>query len=487
MGIIRNQSINNSINIYVGIIIGAINTILIFPYVFESNPEYWGLIQILISYSVIFSTFSHFGSPNILLRYFPKISNKTNLISFTFLLCLIGFLFFLFLFLFFQNSFLKFIDATQLLNDNFYLIGFLVFSISFYDLFSSISRSYLDSTTPVFLNEVFVRVCVFLLLILYNYDFILFDHFLYLFISIYIVKFLLFIYIQLKNNRLTFSLQFSKLDIKELLVYGFYVLTAGGSSILVSRFDLLMIEYYIDLKHVAFYTLAFFMGSVIRVPERSISFIASPLVAKSFEKKDYDNIQSIYSKSSINLLIIGGIIFLCVLLNIDDILNLLPDKFSKGKYVVLLIGITQLINLSGGLHNLILLHSPYFKSIVYFNFFLLLLTFLTNVIFIPIYGINGAALATFISVFTFNIARMLYVYKKMNFHPFSIKTLIVILTIVIIYFSIVNISFTSVPYVNILIRSLISCILVIFSVQYFNLSDDINSLIKDFRTNYFKI
>ena len=75
----------------------------------------------------------------------------------------------------------------------------------------------------------------------------------------------------------------------------------------------------------------------------------------------------------------------------------------------------------------------------------------------------------------------------MNFQPFSIKTLIVILTIVIIYFSFINISFTSVPYVNILIRSLISCILIVFSVQYFNLSDDINSLIKDFRTNYFKI
>ena len=45
-----------------------------------------------------------------------------------------------------------------------------------------------------------------------------------------------------------------------------------------------------------------------------------------------------------------------------------------------------------------------------------------------------------------------------------------------------NISFTSLPYVNILIRSLISCILVVFSVQYFNLSEDINSLIKDFRT-----
>ena len=87
-----------------------------------------------------------------------------------------------------------------------------------------------------------------------------------------------------------------------------------------SRFDLLMIEYYIDLKHVAFYTLAFFMGSLLGLlSERSISLIASPLVAKYFEKKDYDNIQSIYSQESINLLIIGKYYFLCVLLNIDDI------------------------------------------------------------------------------------------------------------------------------------------------------------------------
>ena len=81
MGVIRNQSITNSINLYLGIVIGAINTILIFPYVFESNPEYWGLLQILVSYSLIFSTFSHLGSPHIMLRYFPKANNKSELIG----------------------------------------------------------------------------------------------------------------------------------------------------------------------------------------------------------------------------------------------------------------------------------------------------------------------------------------------------------------------------------------------------------------------
>ena len=57
--------------------------------------------------------------------------------------------------LFFKDSLLTFIDATPLLQDHFYWVGVLVFALSFFDLFSSVSRSHLDSSTPVFLNEVF--------------------------------------------------------------------------------------------------------------------------------------------------------------------------------------------------------------------------------------------------------------------------------------------------------------------------------------------
>ena len=72
MGIIRTQSIKNSLTLYLGVVVGAVNTILIFPFVFEEHPEYWGLIQILVSYSIIFSSFSHLGSPNIIIRFFSK-------------------------------------------------------------------------------------------------------------------------------------------------------------------------------------------------------------------------------------------------------------------------------------------------------------------------------------------------------------------------------------------------------------------------------
>ena len=362
----------------------------------------------------------------------------------------------------------------------------MVFALSFFDLFSSVSSSHLDSSTPVFLNEVFVRVCVLVLLALYHYEWIIFNQFLLCFIFVYLVKLVILLFIQFKNKRLSFTLQFSMSDIKEQLKYGMYVITGGGAAILVSRFDMLMIEHYLDLKQVAYYGLAFFIGSVIRVPSRSISSISSPLIAKSFEENNLSNIQSIYSKSSINLLIIGAVLFLCILLNIDDILSILPEKFSHGKIVVLFIGAGQLVNLAAGLHGLILIHSSYYKSIVYFNVFLFFITFITNLIFIPMYGINGAALATFISLLLFNAVRMIYVYKKMNFQPFSKKTAITFLMIVVIYFGLNFIPLTSMALVNIVIRSLIACLSVAFTIQYFKLSEDISILLNSTYNKFFK-
>lgn len=486
MGIIRKQSINNSINLYLGIIIGAVNTILIFPHVFESNLEYWGLLQILVSYSVIFSTFSHLGSPHILLRFFPKVKDKGELFSFSLVLCVTGFLLFLLLFFFFKSYFLTFLDATPLLKEYFFLVGFLVFSLSFFDLFSSISRSNLDSSTPVFLNEVLIRVCVLILLILYKYEFLIFNQFLYCYAVLYATKLLVLLFIQWKNNRLSFSFKFSSSSFKEQLKYGMYVLTGGGAAILVSRFDMLMIEHYLDLKQVAYYGLAFFIGSVIKVPSRSISSISSPLIAKSFEENNMSNIQFIYSKTSINLLIVGGVIFLCVLLNVDDILQILPEKFSHSKYVILFIGGAQLVNLVAGLHGLILVHSSFFRSIVFFNLFLFVVTFITNVLFIPRYGINGAALATLVSLILFNAVRMLYVYNKMSFHPFSVKTVITALMIAFIYFFVSILPLTDYSFINIIIRCLIACSLVILTVKYFKLSEDISNLLNSTFNKFFK-
>ena len=79
MGIVRNQSIKNSLSFYIGMAIGAINTVIIYPNVFKDNPEYFGLIQILLAYAIVISTFTTLGIPKVFLRFFPAIKNKGQL------------------------------------------------------------------------------------------------------------------------------------------------------------------------------------------------------------------------------------------------------------------------------------------------------------------------------------------------------------------------------------------------------------------------
>ena len=73
-----------------------------------------------------------------------------------------------------------------------------------------------------------------------------------------------------------------------------YVLAGGASAILVSKIDMIMIGKLIGYKEVAFYTVAFFIGNVIRVPGRAIGSIAAPLLAKAWGKNDINEFEISY-------------------------------------------------------------------------------------------------------------------------------------------------------------------------------------------------
>ena len=72
-------------------IIGAVNTVILYPIIFNDNPEYLGLIQILIAYSIIFSTFTNLSLPSIIIRYFPVVKQKGQLFLFSGILSFLGF------------------------------------------------------------------------------------------------------------------------------------------------------------------------------------------------------------------------------------------------------------------------------------------------------------------------------------------------------------------------------------------------------------
>ena len=494
MGVVRNQSIRNSISFYIGMAIGALNTIIVYPNVFNEHPEHYGLIQILVAYSIIIATFSTLGIPKAIIKFFPGIKEKGQLYFLSLIVSLSGFFFLLLLYLFSKDYILSIINASELLQDNFFYIIVLVLFISFFDVLTAISRSFLDSSTPIFINEVFLKTFSLIILLLHWISIIDFTLFLQLYISGYILKFLILFILQFVHDRLIITYSLEKIPLNKILSFGIYVVAGGASLIIVSRLDMIMLGSLLSLEQVAFYSVAFYIGNAIRVPGKSIATISAPLIAKAWQNKDIEAIDVLYTKTSINQLIVGGVFFLCIWLNIDDIFSLLPEKFQGGKWVVFFIGLSQLFNITTGINGLIIVNSVYYRYELFTNIFLVIFTFIANYIFITcdwsifgisISGINGAALGTALSVLLFNTIRLLLIKFKIGIQPFTYSTFYSIIIFIIIYLVVNAIPLSSLYFVNIFIRCILVVIFFIPLLFLFNLSDDITSFIIELKKKYF--
>jgi O-antigen/teichoic acid export membrane protein len=181
-------------------------------------------------------------------------------------------------------------------------------------------------------------------------------------------------------------------------------------------------------------------------------------------------------------------LFIIVWININDIFYFLPEKFQGGRIVVLFIALAQLFNISTGVNGLIITNSKYFSFDLYANVLLLILTFFSNYIFIPessplfkygIYGINGAAFATALSIFFFNLIKMIFVFVKLKIHPFCFNTLYALIAALVIYFIVNQLSLNFGSIFNVLLNSALVFILYLFCILKFNISSDLKSLINE--------
>ena len=481
MGIVRNQSIKNSISFYIGMAIGAINTVIIYPNVFKENPEHFGLIQILVAYAIVVSTITTFGIPKTFVRFFPAIKEKGQLYFLSLITPLVGFALASISYVLFKEEIFVLLNASDLLKENFFYIVLLVFFIGFYDVLTSISRSFLDASTPIFINEVFLKFYSMSMLLLHWFGLIDFSTFLKVYLFGYVFKFMILFFIQWKNNHLDFEYSVQKLNLKEIISFGLFVLVGGASIMIVTRLDMMMIGSLLDLEQVAFYTVAFFIGNAIKVPGKSIATISTPLLAKAWENQNMKEIQILYAKSSINQLIIGGVFFLCVWININDIFSLLPLKFQGGKWVVFYIGLSQLFNIASGVNGAIIVNSRYYKYDLYTNILLVGITIASNLILIPKYGIDGAAMATAISVLIFNLIRLVLIKVKMNMHPFSLNSLKTIIVLFVIYYLHQYLPKSTIVLIDIFWKSSITIMIYIPLVLWLNLSEDMTAIINDLK------
>ena len=494
MGIVAKQGIWNTITLFLGVLLGGINTMILFPMILF--PEEYGLTRIMVTIAMLAGQFAMFGMPSILIKFlhsFRKEEGRSHgFLRFVLITCFVGVLVVCAIIFFGRSWIIKpYQDNAEMLIDKYYLLYPFVFFIMLNGVLSQYLKAVFHSVFQLVISEIFMRIAQTVLLLLYYFEYFGFDVFMLFFVLIYGIESLLLLgYLikigefDLKSDNLTFT----KKNRQNFFKYGIANFFSGIGFKLSNMIDVLMIGAMIGvgedvgLKAIAIYSLAVYMSSVIEMPARAIGNIAFSLVGKAWSNNDLEGIHTLYSKSAINQLIIGGIVFIGIWVNIDNIiivLNLISQKgfdFSEIKYVMLFLGVAKLFHVASGINGGIIITSKYYLFGTYTTVGLIFITFFTNWIFIPIYGIVGAALATAISLFLFNFISFTFLLVKFKMQPFSLKTLLTIFIGIGTYFIVSLIPQISSPLVDVIIRSLIVMAIYMPLIIAFRTSEDFTAL-----------
>ena len=249
MGIIAKQSIKGSIYIYAGAVIGFLNVGLLMPKFFATNQV--GLINLLIAITIIFSQLGGLGFTGVITRLFPYFRDKqkkhNGILTFGIIISVIGFFIVLILFFFLHDYLIQSnVEKSSLLGKNIYYIPVLTFFLILFVLFDNYNKVLFDAVLGVFLREFLVRFLNLIIILLFIFNYIGFSLFIFAYVVIFSLPTIILIFFLIKRK--VFYLgkinkeMLIELKPEILKIAGFWII-AGFAGTAVQSIDKYMINY----------------------------------------------------------------------------------------------------------------------------------------------------------------------------------------------------------------------------------------------------
>jgi O-antigen/teichoic acid export membrane protein len=330
-----------------------------------------------------------------------------------------------------------------------------------------------------FVKEVFVRILITLSLFAVYFKWISLSEFIHSLVLVYGISLLLIIYYANKVKPIKLNKKFPK-NTKSIFVFTILILFSASVANMLLDIDKYMINQFLKIENIAFYSLAVYLAMVISVPQRAMHQITYPITAKLISENKWQELNELYKKSSVTLQVIGGLIYIGILVNINQVYKILPNEgYSQGLFVVFTIGLSKYFDVILGNNNSIIFNSKYYKTVLLLGVLLVFVIVGLNLILIPKYGINGAALATLIAIGMYSLAKLLFVVFKMKLFPFTKNTIVSFVITVVLFFAFYFWEFSFHPIINIGLKSILISILYMTLHFYFKVSSDINFVIRN--------
>ena len=478
MGIVLNQSLKNTIITYIGFGIGAINTIFLYPYFLGAT--YYALTNYILSASSIVMPLLAFGMQNTLVKFYSQCKTEQEedrFLSFSVLFPLVLSIPLLLLgWLFFDEIAAYLSKENPIVKDYLWLIPFTGLCMAYFEIFYAWARVHMHSVFGNFIKEVGLRTFSLFALIGIYYNWITIVQFVYVTAGIYFVALIVTMLYAFYLKRPNFQLGLPH-NFRDIVVYTFFIILSGSVATLLLDIDKIMLNQYIKIENIAYYSIATYIALVISVPSRAMHQIVYPITAKLMHENKQEELNDLYKKTSINLQIVGGFVMLCIFVNINQLYQMVPKEYGGGILVVFMIGLSKYFDLILGNNNAIIFNTKYYRAVLFLGVVLVFLTVILNMIFIPLFGILGSAFATLLSITLYSLAKLMFVVKRLHLYPFTKQTVYSMLLTFALFLLFYFWQFPFNPIVAIGLKSILVTLIYVYLNYKLTLSIEINQVI----------
>jgi O-antigen/teichoic acid export membrane protein len=438
MSTIRRQSIISSGLVYFGFALGFLYTLL---FARGFTPAQYGLTSIFMALGSIMYYVGNLGVPTYIYKFHPYYRDylaprKNDMITWALIAGLGGFLLVIVgAFLFKGMVIRKFGEQSPDIVKYYYWIFPFAFGLSFYSLLEAYAWQLKRSVLTTYFREVQFRLYTILLVVLFYFGILKsFDIFIKLYAFSYILLALnLFvtlayrreIYFTLKISHVTRRF-FRKIVTQASLIWTGQILY--NSSLFFAQIVIAAVVPG-GLKYVGIYTLAQYIASLIQAPQRGVIAATIGPLSRAWKDKDYDRINRIYKRSSINQLIFSVGMFVLIWINFNDgVLTFhLKQDYLDARQAFFFIGLMRIIDMGTGVTNQIIGTSTFWRFDFLTGVTLAVITLPLNYFLAKAIGFIGPAVADLITFTVYNGIRWVFLFVKFNMQPFSKHTVYTLL------------------------------------------------------------
>ncbi len=240
-------------------------------------------------------------------------------------------------------------------------------------------------------------------------------------ISVFIVSVLSFISFRYWLNKRSKGIDSAELEImsySDLFKISIPLMFAQSVQFIMAWTDKLMLGNMMGSEEVGIYFTVFKLSMFASLALMAINSIASPKFAELFGKKDFDGLKKVAHQSSKMIFLATLPLVLLFFAFPEFLLGLFGEEFKVGVNAFLFLSFGKLISsFCGSVGNLLQMTG---KQVIFMNILLVgaIVNVSLNFFLIPKFGINGAALASMISLSTWNLIMVYFVKRELGFYTF---------------------------------------------------------------------